>query len=306
MPYCTNCGEEVSEDQEYCSYCGDRLGSGSTQQHPPEGGREVDSREESGWGSETGNESSEWGESDQQDEWADEPVTASPADAGSAGGPIPRKNAVDTMTDAATWLFGLPVLIGAFLAVEFVNSLASIFGPGTGSILQLVGAVAMLLVNGAAYRYVESELFGGRFEFGEAINEVTGRLLSLIGVLLIYVIAVGIGLVLLIIPGIYIGARLFLAFPACVLDGHGAIDSISVSWDVAGGNVAKLVGIFLLSLIPVLLLSAFGAGAGGAELLASPVFLLITAPLSAIITGIVEMAGARVYIENRHTQTTTT
>jgi hypothetical protein len=110
---------------------------------------------------------------------------------------------------------------------------------------------------------------------------------------------VGIGLILLIIPGIYIGGRLILAFPACVLDGKGVSDSLSTGWDVGGGNVLKLVGIFLISAVAVVGLQILAGIFGGFSAVNSPVFLLLTAPITGILGGAVQMGVGRVYLENR-------
>ena len=297
MSYCTNCGEEISGDQQFCSNCGERLAGDGSREQPP---RDHSGREEptaSEW--DEPREQDEWTQQREQDEWGAPSANRQPSSPGHGGQHVPRKNAIETITESAGWLFGLPILIGAFLAVDILNSASGFFAPGIGTIVQLLGLVLGLLVGGVAYVYVDYEFREGAIEFSEAVNEVTGQLVSLIGVFIIYSIAVIIGLILFIIPGIYLGARLFLAFPACVLDKHSAFDSISVSWDVAGGNVLKLIGIFLLSLVPLILVGLLGAGTAGVESFGNPFYLLVIAPVSAFVTGVVEMSGARVYLENR-------
>ncbi len=291
MPYCTNCGEEVTPDQRFCSYCGEALDERETR-----GSRRQQTSETS---DRTPNRGGNWEEEEQpprhQTPAGRQPVGESPPQ----GPTIPRKNAVDTIVESAGWLFGVPVLIAAFLVVDLLNSVGELLDPVFAAPVQITGLLAGLLVGGVAYIYVEHEVSEEPVEFGSAVAEVTGQLLSLIGILLIYFVAVGVGLVFFILPGIYLGARLILAFPACVIDKEGAFESVSTSWDVAGGNVLKLVGIFLLSLVPILLVFLVGFSEAGIDILESPLFILAVAPLSAVVTGIIEMATARVYLENR-------
>lgn len=47
---------------------------------------------------------------------------------------------------------------------------------------------------------------------------------------LLSALAISVGLMLLIIPGIYVGVRLVLANAVCVLEGKGAMQSINSSW----------------------------------------------------------------------------
>lgn len=309
MPYCTNCGEEVTPDQRFCSYCGEALSERET--------RDTRSRREDS-GQDRAGEHSHGGQADRDDEWGEttEPRYGTEEQAGGGQSPrqpdhrgqeasdqlVARKNALETIIDSARWLFGVPVLIVAFFVVDLINSTAELLDPLFAAPLQLTGLVLGLVVGGVAYVYVDYEFREGTVEFGEALSEVAEQLLSLVGVFLIYIVVVTLGLVFFILPGIYLGARLILAFPACILDKYNTFESISVSWDVADGNVLKLIGIFLLSIIPILLVFLVGFDEAGLAILENPLFLLLVAPVSAIITGIIEMATARVYLENRAPQ----
>jgi membrane-anchored glycerophosphoryl diester phosphodiesterase (GDPDase) len=110
---------------------------------------------------------------------------------------------------------------------------------------------------------------------------------------------------LLIIPGLYLAARLGLALPACVLDDQRAIESLKTSWSVAEGNLLKiggLIGVLLLGFLVVGIASLVIAlpitvvlGVTAGSTLAS----LVTAPIFGILLGAFQMALARVYLENR-------
>ena len=290
--YCPNCGEAVTENDAFCGECGAALGgeeAGGDSDWGDTADTGWDNTADSGW------EGGQDGPGQQQQ--------GPPGMQGGVAG-IPRKNAIDTFVQGAKWLVAVPALLGAFFLVEVINSLGQ-FATG---LFSLAGSILSLLVFAAAYSYTEQFVYDGDVQGGvdgvlSTVSEVADRLLALIGIGLIYLIAVGVGLLFLLVPGIYLGARLVLAFPACVLDGEGVTDSLSTSWDVAEGNVLKLVG---LGAINVLAAIGFGLGAsviaaviGGLSVLEGPFVSLALAPVSAILSGAVQMAIARVYLENR-------
>jgi hypothetical protein len=301
--YCPNCGEPVNENDTFCGECGTALDGGGGSGWDDEQSSGWDDEQSSGW-DETGNS----GRNTQSSGWDDTQGTGQRGQRGprqsgrgmAGGGGLPRKNAVDTFSQALSWLVGIPVLAGAFVVLGVVDSL----GQTVTGLFTLVGWILSLILWGVAFKYTEQLAFGGQpegtvDELTDMASEVTGRLLSLVGISIIYFIAVAVGLVFLIVPGIYLAARLALAFPACVLDGQSATDSLSTSWDVASGNVLKLVGIVLINLLIQFGVSLAGGVLGGVELLQSPVFLLAAAPVLAIVGAAVQMAVARVYLENR-------
>jgi hypothetical protein len=261
--YCSNCGEETAEDGKFCGNCGARLDEDDSQ-------------------------TDQWGEpasSEGEDAWYED----------SEQMVIPRKDAFETLGQSAKWLLGFPVLFGAFLVVQILDIVARVANP----LFALVNLVAGLLVGGIAYVYAENALRDEPAELGAALDRVVGQILSLIVILIIYAVVVGIGFVLLVLPGIYLGARLILAFPACVLDEQGAFDSLSTSWDVAGGVVLKLLAIFILSILPAVGIGVVVAVSGGSISTTESNVLLLATPIFAILSGIQELATARVYLENR-------
>jgi hypothetical protein len=114
-----------------------------------------------------------------------------------------------------------------------------------------------------------------------------------------YVVAVTVGLILVILPGIYLFVRLSLAFPACVIDDRDALESLKTSWAVAKGNLLKLFGITVLSLLVIGgagIATALFTGFGDGFFLA---FAAVGALVGAVLSPIVQFAYARVYLENR-------
>lgn len=208
-------------------------------------------------------------------------------------GTVDRKNTVETLLEAVEWLTRNPPLILAFLIVGLIEGLGE-----ASPIFSLLGVVLVVFVDGIAHRVAYAEAGGEGTTIGSEAGPVLERLLSLLGAFVVYVIAVVIGTVLLIVPGIYLGLRLALAFPAIVIDDQRAFEGLSTSWAVAQGNLLKLLGISVLAV--VVALSTLIVGLVFSAALDSVVFMaIISAVVTAVLSPIVEMSYARVYLENR-------
>lgn len=335
--YCPECGEPVAGVDAFCSECGaeldadpgvaDEHGHQSDQGQQETGGR-VGNEETSGGGKQG---TSGWG--DQATSGWDEQPTGDSSRAGrgqdgvAAGGPgIPREGAVATFRQGLGWVLGLPVLVGAFTLLGLLNTASTAVAPtaeaiesgqttnsALSSVLSLLAFVVFLVVTGTAYVYAErrvtgADLTGSLDEFFDVVTSVARRFFALLGVALLYIVSTVIGLVFLVIPGVYIGARLSLALPAVVIDDQGVIESLSTSWEVAQGNLLKIVG-----LVSLLFVGLIGAAIGGV-FVALPVTGAFEAanipgaetagsaaidPILAVVLGAYHVALARVYLENR-------
>lgn len=68
-------------------------------------------------------------------------------------------------------------------------------------------------------------------------------------------VAIAVGTLLLILPGVYLFIRLYIAIPAVMLYGHGPIEALRVSWRLTRGKTLK-VGAIILSVYMI----AYGTG----------------------------------------------
>ncbi|GAB3029533.1 glycerophosphoryl diester phosphodiesterase membrane domain-containing protein [Natronobiforma cellulositropha] len=205
---------------------------------------------------------------------------------------LQRKGAIGTIAEAADWLVRNPVLLPVFFVVGVIDAL------GEASFLfSVLGFAAVIVADGIAHRFAFAEVRGTQTNVVAETEVVFSKFLSLAGATIVYVIAVIIGLILLIIPGIYLGLRLSLAFPAIVIDDQGMMEGLETSWEVAKGNLLKLLGIWIIFLVGVFSVVISLLIVGGTESLGLTVAL--SAILTAIIAPIVQLAYARVYLENR-------
>lgn len=107
---------------------------------------------------------------------------------------------------------------------------------------------------GATLLYLQSVLQGTPLAAGRALGlslACWGRLLV---TYILSVLAISFGLVLLIIPGIYIGVRLAFAEFYCVMEGMGPVDAIKASWNKTSDffwpllqGLALIFGVLLLA-----------------------------------------------------------
>jgi hypothetical protein len=173
-----------------------------------------------------------------------------------------------------------------FLPIALVNALATV--PSSllaqagialvGLVLSIVGDA---LVQGALVELVR-DVHEGREPAppGVLYRRTRPRIASLVGGSFAYGISVVVGLVLLIVPGLILAARLALIAPLIVLERHGVGDAWSRSQTLVKGQTGRVLVIVVL---------AFAASGIGAEAL-SRVFLFLPDFWSAWIGGVVASA----------------
>jgi hypothetical protein len=131
------------------------------------------------------------------------------------------------------------------------ENIAEYFGSNVLSIgiLSAVGTVLSVGFLGSLYLAFNSKSSASELEPMSALLAGVQKFFPLFGAYFLSIFAVFFGLLLLILPGIYLGARLAL-FPAFImLEGKGVIDSLKLSWektDEHGGILFSLTLLFVL------------------------------------------------------------
>jgi hypothetical protein len=306
---CPDCGAEMSKYNQFCVNCGKEIGD--TQ---PTGGQEETAERRStgvddhhGQGTDdqyAGDSQFQQNTAGQSRQRAGQPQRGAGGQyAGGVAGqpqgaPFQRKSAVDTVSQAFDWLTSFRTLAGVLVGFYVLNSAVQAFVPFSG----VVSIVAFPVLAGITHAHVNRELQGETTDFGSAVEDSSDQILPLIGAAILSGIAVLFGLILLVIPGIYIGLRLSLALPAIAIDDYSTTDGLSASWEIADGNLLKILGVvafvILITIAVSIPLGVIGLIAAGG--LDSPVmFSIVTAPASAVAFGLSQLALARIYIENR-------
>lgn len=180
-----------------------------------------------------------------------------------------------------------PMLVALFLLAGLVSYI-----PFAGGLLSFLATVFVL---GMAYVVVADDVRLQARGLNAVAADVRQRYVTMLLVSIAYGLAVFAGLILLVIPGLYIAVRLSPALAVATLGEQGAADSLRTGWEMGRGNVLRLGGVFLVLFI----LQAIAAG-----LLAVISIDLATTGLSAIVLNaifgpIIAAAIAHVYFESR-------
>ena len=115
----------------------------------------------------------------------------------------------------------------------------------------------LLIVNLFAYLFAQggtilavSELYLGRAtSIADALRRVWSEFGPLFGVIVLNFLAIGGGLLLLVVPGIYLACRLLVCLPAALIERRGPSESLSRSFDLTRENAGRAFLILILSAI---------------------------------------------------------
>ena len=122
-------------------------------------------------------------------------------------------------------------------------------------ILSAAGTFLSVAFLGGLYKAFDAKSSASEIEPMSALLSGVQKFFPLFGAYILSIIAVFFGLLLLILPGIYLAARLAL-FPAFImLEGKGVIDSLKLSWEKTDEYGGTLFGLTLLFIILTSVLS---------------------------------------------------
>lgn len=152
----------------------------------------------------------------------------------------------------------------------------------------VLSAIAMT----ASIHLISAHYLGKTLTAGEALARAMGNLGAAVAVSLMVGLLVGVGILLLVVPGIILLCGLVVALQALVLEPDtGATQALSRSWQLTKGHKGRMFGLLLaivaITMVPALALGALagvGAGAGaltGAEAVGA--FALALIALGAIL-----------------------
>jgi ABC-type multidrug transport system fused ATPase/permease subunit len=183
----------------------------------------------------------------------------------------------------------LPVAFGLYLVVAIVNAIIA------GSLILLplglaVTVVAATLYQGVVVGLVKDVQDGRRDStVGDLIDTTWPVVLPLIGVGILAGIAIGIGFLLLVIPGLILLTIWAVIAPVIVVERSGVMDSFGRSRELVRGNGWQVFGVifvvFLISAVVAGILGAIGAGISdsvGMRILFNLIASTLTAPIAAL------------------------
>lgn len=217
-------------------------------------------------------------------------------------------------------LSGIPTGIVTYFQAGFTrNQLGGTgnpfdFSPGYLTAMSLGGLAAIItsaILQGALIYATVQDLNGQRPSVADCLANGLRNFLPLLAVTILFVLAAGFGMVLLIVPGVMIACAWCVAVPALVADRTGVFGAFSRAADLTRGNRWRIFGLGVLIWVVLLVVSAVFAvltgvavfsGDPGATLerALSPVALglgVIRETISAVIGA---TAVAVLYVELRH------
>jgi len=187
------------------------------------------------------------------------------------------------------------------------------FGAGYFEAVGLGGLVALIttsILQGALIYATVQDLNGQRASVGDSLATGLRNFLPLIGVSILFALAVGFGFVFLFVPGIIIACMWCVAVPSLIADRTGVFGAFTRAGQLTKGNRWAIFGLGVVIVIVLIVVGAvFGAitgvsaiGAGGADAIAralSPISLVLQVVQSTISGVIGATFAAVLYVELR-------
>lgn len=178
---------------------------------------------------------------------------------------------------------------------------------GFALLFVLASVVAYLYSQGGAVIAVSKLYLGRPTTIAESFREVTSHLGFLFGVILLSFLAVGVGFIFLIGPGIYLLCRLLVSIPSALIEQRGPIESLQRSWELTRHHAGRAFLIVLLYLVlaygllavitvPLALVVAF---APQWTLLATVVSTVLTTIATSLVTPVFLIATSVFYYDLR-------
>lgn len=183
----------------------------------------------------------------------------------------------------------LPVAFGLFLVVAVINGLLA----GSFILVPLglaVSVVAATLYQGMVVGLVRDVQDGRRdSSVGELIEATWPVVLPLIGAGILSGIAIGIGFLLIIVPGLILLTIWAVIAPVIVVERSGVIDAFGRSRELVRGNGWQVFGViftvFLISAVVGFIFAAIGVSISdsvGMRILFNVIASTLTAPITAL------------------------
>lgn len=199
---------------------------------------------------------------------------------------------------------------GPFLALAAIPliprlmEVLTVHGPPTGGaavfsgIASIAAFVLAVLIQGAMLHMAYGVIRGRTVSLDEAFSKGLARFWPLLGVALLSTLLIVVGLILLVVPGIWLSCILFASAAVCVVETQGVTDSMKRSAELTIGYRWKVFALGLVLVLGAMLAGAVVSGIGfmvGGSLLAR----LLDLALSLYITAYASVLLALAYFALR-------
>lgn len=218
------------------------------------------------------------------------------------------KNAAQLLTIAAIVVVPL-TLIQAYISTELINDAVETSitvneatgdvtvnsGGGLGRavlaslVLGLISSAIWMLLTGALTRGAAGSVIGRSIDVGDSYRAALSRLGGLIVLSFLIAIIVGIGFVLLFVPGVILLVFLSMAVPAFIVERRSVSESMSRSWNLVSGSWWHVLGAIVVAAIISGVVSGILGAIGGDSFIGTWIFSAIAATLTAPFFALVSV-----------------
>jgi hypothetical protein len=176
---------------------------------------------------------------------------------------------------------------GEVTSLEEVSTATWAVG-AAGLVAGLAGLLMYLVLTGAITRAVAAEVAGEDPSLEQSYRFGFHRLGSVLLVSVLVGLATVGGLILFIIPGIYIGVRLAVSVEALVVEGRRGTQAMGRSWELVGGHWwhafgALVVAGLLTGLVNAIITTPFNNTGWFVQAIAAAIATVITLPYGVLV-----------------------
>ncbi len=223
------------------------------------------------------------------------PAPAPPPPASDGPRPISVGKVIGDAWSLYTSNLGILLLTGIAVAVVF-GIINGVLNEEGGALLQFLAwilqLVATAIYTGFVVKLVQDVRDGRRdLTVGELISAASPAIGSLIVFGILSSIGIGIGFILLIIPGLFLMTIWSVGAPAIVAEGRGPIEAFGRSYELVKGNgwtvLGVIVVIWLIMLAAAIIAGLIGAAIGGivGAAIVAIIVLALFMPISALVAS---------------------
>jgi hypothetical protein len=120
-------------------------------------------------------------------------------------------------------------------------------GISTGALIAIIIQVVLTQLTVAAITYGSFQFLRGQpVGIGDALSRGLSLILPVLGVAILAGLAIGIGFILLVVPGIIVYVMLWVAIPAAVVERPGVVESLKRSVALTKGYRWQVFGVLLI------------------------------------------------------------
>lgn len=154
----------------------------------------------------------------------------------------------------------------------------------------LSGAAAAIAI-AACFKVISSAYLGERADAGTSLRYGLSRLLPLVVAYFAMSICVGIGIVLLLVPGIFLAVKWSMTFPAIVAERAGPFAAMRRSWELTRGHWWRTFGTLLVVVLisfvlSIAILVGFGAAVATSDSISELAFAVLLTAVTIIVLAI--------------------